>query len=320
MWYLARKTTQTLVFLLLVITPTIALFDVVDSTRSVYGDSLAGRRITEMGPVQGLLVDVRDALLEPRPRNAEPLSEHLAGTPWALRVGGYVAIEPLNALGALAAGGGAVGTVLLAVLPLLLLTVVLGRAFCGWLCPIHFLLEMTDSLRALLIRMGVPVRNFHLQRSTKFAVLGLGALATAVLGAQIFPIIYPPAVLGRQMFEGIFFGSLGGGAVFLLVLAFMEVLLSRRIWCRYLCPGGGLYALLSPLRIVTIKRTPALCDNCADCNEACAFGLSPMTDRTGIECTSCLECVRACPTDALAIRLKLRRPAAAQTAEQRDAA
>lgn len=53
MWHLARKTTQTLIFLLLVVTPTIALFDIVDQTRSVYGDSLAGRRIAEMGPVRG---------------------------------------------------------------------------------------------------------------------------------------------------------------------------------------------------------------------------------------------------------------------------
>jgi ferredoxin-type protein NapH len=305
MWHLARKTTQTLVFLVLLITPTIALLDVVDYNRSVYGDSLAARRIVGIGPFREFLVEVRNSVFDARQRNAEPVSQGFAGTPWALRVGSYVAIEPLNALGALAAGAGAVGTVLLAVLPLFLLTIVLGRVFCGWLCPVHFLLEMTDSLRSLIVRLGVPVHNFRLRRSTKFAVLGLGTLATAVLGAQIFPVIYPPAVLGRQMFEIIFFGSLGGGAVFLLLLAFGEIFLSRRIWCRYLCPGGGLYALLSPLRVVTIKRSPALCDDCAECDKACAFGLSPMTDRTGIECTSCLECVRACPTDALSLRLKL---------------
>jgi ferredoxin-type protein NapH len=186
-----------------------------------------------------------------------------------------------------------------------LLTVALGGVFCGWLCPVHFLLEMTDSLRSHLIRFGVPVHDFRLRRSTKFAVLGLGSLATILLGAQIFPIIYPPAVLGRQTFEIIFFGSLGGGAVILLLLAVGEIFLSRRLWCRYLCPGGGLTALLSPLRVVTIKRPPSLCDSCAECDKACAFGLSPMTDRTGIECTSCLECVRACPTDALALRLRL---------------
>ena len=69
--------------------------------------------------------------------------------------------------------------------------------------------------------------------------------------------------------------------------------------------GRALYSLLSPLRVVQIERTPSLCDDCGDCNRVCAFGLSPMTDRTGIECTSCRECERSCPTDALALRLRI---------------
>ncbi len=305
MWYLARKTTQTLVFLLVIAAPAAALYDVAQQSRSIYGESLAARRIAEMGAVPDFMVRAQEYIWGPRSRNAPPLSESLAGSPWALRIGGYVMIEPLNALGALAAGGGAAGKILLAVLPLLLLTIVLGRVFCGWLCPVHFLLEMTDSLRATLVRLGVPVRNLRLKRGVKFAVLGLGALSTSVIGAQIFPLIYPPAVFGREMFEFIFYGSLGGGAIFLLAVALVEIFLSRRIWCRYLCPGGGLYALLGSFRVVSINRVPSLCDRCGDCDQTCAFGLSPMTDRTGMECTSCLECVRSCPTDALAIRLNL---------------
>jgi ferredoxin-type protein NapH len=302
-WHLARKTTQTLVFLLLIAAPAAALYDVTRHARSIYGESLAARRIVKSGSFSEFLVKSQESILGPRPRSAPPLSDRLAGTPWALRIGGYVMIEPLNALGALAAGGGAAGKILLAVLPLLVLTIVLGRVFCGWLCPVHFLLEMTDSLRAALVRMGVPVRNVQLKRSMKFAALGLGAISTAVIGAQIFPVIYPPAVLGRQTFEFIFYGSLSGGALFLLGIAIIEVFLSRRLWCRYLCPGGGLYALLGNFRVVSIQRIPPLCDNCGDCNQMCAFGLSPMTDMTGMECTSCLECVRSCPTDALSIRL-----------------
>lgn len=301
MWHPARKTTQTLVFLLVLATPSMALFDVVEHVQARYGDSLAARRIAEMSPLQAFLVRAQAAIIGERSRNARPLSETLAGTPWALRVGEWKFVEPLNALGALAAGGGAYGMVLLAALPLLVLTLAMGRVFCGWLCPIHFILEMADSLRLWLKRLGVPLRDFRLHRRTKYAVLGLGTVATAALGAQIFPLIYPPAVLGRQMYMLIFFGGLGGGALFLLAVVLVEVFLSRRIWCRYLCPGGALYAALSPLRVVRIERKPSLCDGCGDCNQACAFGLSPMTDTTGIECTSCMECERACPADALSL-------------------
>jgi ferredoxin-type protein NapH len=310
MWHLTRKTVQTLVFISLIAAPALALYDVGAHTRALYGPpeySLNTRRIRGGGAVPTFFVDEMEALIGQRPRSARPLSGYFAGSPWAMNVSGYLVIEPLNALGAIAAGGGGAGKILLAALPFLVLTALLGRVFCGWLCPVHFLLEMVDGLRALLARLGVPVRNFRLRRTIKYAALGLGAVATLGLGAQMFPLIYPPAVLGRQMFELIFFGAFGGGIFFLAGLALAEIFLSRRLWCRYLCPGGGLYSLLSPLRVLTIRRVESLCDNCGDCDAVCAFGLSPMTDATGIECTSCLECVRSCPTEALGLRLEFLR-------------
>ncbi len=320
MWHLARKTTQTLVFLSLIVAPALALYDVGVHTRSLYGPpeySLNSRRIRGGGAISTFFVSEMEALVGERPRGARPLSGYFAGSPWAMNVGGYLVIDPLNALGALVAGGGGSGKILLAALPFLLLTALLGRVFCGWLCPVHYLLEMTDGLRGILIRLGVPVRNFRLRRTMKYTVLGLGAVATLGLGAQVFPLFYPPAVLGRQLFELIFLGSLGAGILFLIALALAEIFLSRRLWCRYLCPGGGLYSLLSYFRCVSIRRNKSACDDCGDCNQACAFGLSPMTDVMGVECTSCLECVRSCPADALVFRFEpgLRRLAGGEAAE-----
>lgn len=320
MWHLARKTIQTLVFLSLIVAPALALYDVGVHVRSLYGPpeySLNSRRIRGGGAVPTFFVNEMEALIGERPRSARPLSGYFAGSPWAMNVGGYLFVDPLNALGALVAGGGSVGRILLAALPFLVLTTLLGRVFCGWLCPVHFLLEMVDSFRGLLARLGVPIHNFRLKRTMKYTVLGFGAVATLGLGAQIFPLIYPPAVLGRQVFELIFFGSLGVGILFLIVLVLAEIFLSRRLWCRYLCPGGGLYSLLSYFRRVSIQRDKSACDDCGDCNQVCAFGLSPMTDTTGIECTSCLECVRVCAVDALVFRFEpeLRRRAGSETAE-----
>ena len=42
----------------------------------------------------------------------------------------------------------------------------------------------------------------------------------------------------------------------------VEVAVSRRWWCRYVCPGGGLYSLIGGWRIVRIKR----------CAEKCTLG------------------------------------------------
>ncbi len=105
MWRLARKTTQTLVFLLVLATPTLALYDVVQHVEARYGDILAARRIPEMSAAQAFLVRTQAPLISERRRNARPLYETLAGTPWALRLVDWTLVEPLNALGALAVAG-----------------------------------------------------------------------------------------------------------------------------------------------------------------------------------------------------------------------
>ena len=90
MWHLARKTTQTLVFLLVIAAPAAALYDVAQHARSIYGESLAARRIAEMGAVPDFLIRAQENVWGSRSRNTPPLSDSLAGSPWALRIGGYV--------------------------------------------------------------------------------------------------------------------------------------------------------------------------------------------------------------------------------------
>ena len=76
-------------------------------------------------------------------------------------------------------------------------------------------------------------------------------------------------------------------------------MVTRRGFCRYVCPGGALYSLLGHFRLFRIKRDVTLCNDCAKCNVVCQFGLDPLHDNFTRECNNCTACIAVCPTDAL---------------------
>ncbi|MDP7601392.1 MAG: hypothetical protein QF605_08385, partial [Rhodospirillales bacterium] len=47
------------------------------------------------------------------------------------------------------------------------------------------------------------------------------------------------------------------------------------------------------------------CNDCAKCNVVCEFGLDPLRDDFGQECTNCAACMAICPTEAMTFTLRL---------------
>ena len=95
-----------------------------------------------------------------------------------------------------------------------------------------------------------------------------------------------------------------GMIIFLGTLLF-DLLVARRGFCRYVCPGGALYSLIGRYRVVRIRRIVESCNDCAKCNAVCEFGLDPLRDNFGQECNNCTACIAICPTDALDFTIKL---------------
>jgi len=101
-------------------------------------------------------------------------------------------------------------------------------------------------------------------------------------------------------------GSFGVGSAFLLITMLFDLLIARRGFCRYICPGGALYSLLSRYHLLRIKRDVSNCNDCAKCNTVCQFDLDPMRDDFGQDCNNCSACVAICPTDALSFTTNIR--------------
>ena len=89
-----------------------------------------------------------------------------------------------------------------------------------------------------------------------------------------------------------------------MAIVLVEVTISRRWWCRYVCPGGALYAVLGARRAVRVTLDAGACTGCAECVAACPMGLNPMRNQMGMDCDNCGECITSCNDGALGYRLR----------------
>ncbi len=166
------------------------------------------------------------------------------------------------------------------------------------------ILEEAHDL-ARFLQAGLKLGHRRFDKRIKYVVLALGLILSAATGSVTVAAVYPPAIVGRESYYVIAQGGFGAGTVFFLATLLFDLLVARRGFCRYLCPGGALYSLLGRYRLVRIRRIVESCNDCGKCNAVCEFELDPCRDGFGQECNNCTACIAICPTDALTFDLRL---------------
>ena len=87
----------------------------------------------------------------------------------------------------------------------------------------------------------------------------------------------------------------------------LSLVFERRAFCSYLCPIGGisgLYAQAAPVELRVIDKEICAKHGDKSCYRACPWGLYPVAFRDNAACGLCMECLRACPQDNLALSLR----------------
>lgn len=262
-----------------------------------------------------------------------------SGTPSAFGIDAIAAVCPLGVLETMAGAKNVMLHPLLLLIAVVVIIVLVGKAFCAWLCPVPWLQKLVrpkpsrgstelsnddttcDSFcgsscaaeracpSCALAPVGGKRDGFRLD--TRHATL-LGALgATAVFGFPVFCLVCPvgltfATLIGLwHLFQ---FNETSWGLILFPAILAIEVLVLRK-WCVSICPISALVSLISNANRTLrprVVRTACLRErgiDCRTCVDACPEHVDPHSARIP-ECSKCGACIDSCP--AQAIRLKLR--------------
>ncbi len=261
------------------------------------------------------------------------VSQSFTGTPWNL----FARFDPLAALLVFLGIKSLPFNLFWGALLILMLTLLLGRVFCGWICPLGSFLEWTSKP----IPRGRRKASYYLFHAS-FFLLSV-TLLLAVVG-NLWPSFLDPITIAQRVLitfghpaAGLILSTVGNVLYFfgplrefvdltdklwrwigllpygelrlyrfsLIFLGFLLILtllnrLAPRFWCRALCPLGYLLTLAGRLSPLTVKVNDETCSQCGLCAELCPI-LPAWAERVDsrADCWRCAECIASCPQGAI---------------------
>ena len=236
---------------------------------------------------------------------------------WQLRgwpINWILDLDPLTSLATVLATGTLYASLIWSLVAIVG-TLVIGRFFCGFACPLGAINQATGwvARRGLNLAGRVEANRHRRLQSVKYYLLA-ALLALAFMGSVQTGIIDPLPLLHRSANlalipladkgmgllseEPRFYASAWFiGVVFLGVVGLNLVL--PRFFCRFLCPLGALFGLLGRFAPWRIGKTSDKCGDCCICEEYCDGACRPSGTLINGECVMCMNCLDRCPASRI---------------------
>ncbi|MEM3017365.1 MAG: 4Fe-4S binding protein [Candidatus Bathyarchaeia archaeon] len=207
------------------------------------------------------------------------------------------------------------GMLIFVLVPHLALILVLGRAWCGWVCyfgnqteaiasrgrekwKLSWLRESfkADDGRVFLDRLKQEVRAakylFMVALLIPSFFFGLNTICTLGL---IFKFQYP---LGAALIT----------LMLILTAVILPLATKKRWWCM-ICPAGAGIAVADAITPFKIEIDPLKCDRCFACVNVCPMhAISPRTlvsqSKPNLDCIKCCRCIEACTRGAIDVKIR----------------
>ncbi|HIJ88863.1 MAG TPA: 4Fe-4S binding protein [Desulfuromonadales bacterium] len=179
--------------------------------------------------------------------------------------------------------------ILLAVASFLLTTALLGRVWCGWLCPQTVFNDVAELLSGTLL---MP-KMHSLARPIEHAV---ALFISLLIAFNLFCWFMPPAQVAGFLFDVHGHPVMGVTFLLLTLFGYLNLTLVKRSFCRSYCPYGRFQTALmdaGTLNLSFLEETRDRCLRCSACVRTCPMTID-IRDGFQIECIGCGRCIDAC--------------------------
>jgi len=184
-------------------------------------------------------------------------------------------------------------------LVILLLTIFLGRRFCGYVCPIGTIQEIIFMLNPVskkprLHDLPKPLHKIFL--IFKYLFFLITVIAAYGIFQYGFMKFCPVLSISHPQHLKI------AGIITLVIIFFVGFFLER-FWCRYACPYAALMNIFQWIgKLMHIPRTKFIknlevCSNCNICTKNCPMQIAIYDKEiiADVECIYCNKCLEKCP-------------------------
>jgi len=178
------------------------------------------------------------------------------------------------------------------------ITMFIGRKFCGYICPIGTIQDLLFKLRNRKYRLTKHLSFFYEYKFRRliYIILGMTVVFVIMGKSSVYMRFCPVLTIGRLPSL-----ALTGLIVWLIII--LGSLLTSRFWCRFLCPYAALlniFQYISKLfgfKRLLIKRNLETCIDCCYCIKNCPMNLNLQEGEyiTDPNCIHCMICAASCP-------------------------
>ncbi len=216
---------------------------------------------------------------------------------------------------------------------LLVATLVLGRVYCSFLCPLGIFQDLLIRLSKLFRTQKSPKRFFRYEPPVRWVrgiilalvilsmITGVGSLIMwldpySQFGRMISLIVRPLIVEGNNMIvdwndslytipsRWVVLGWATIPAVILLVSICVLAISRGRLYCNTICPVGTFLGLLSRFSLFKLEIDKSACVKCAACMKSCKSQCIDLKHSIidHSRCINCFDCVSVCQEHGIRYR------------------
>lgn len=218
---------------------------------------------------------------------------------------------------------------------IMILTVLTGRTYCSFLCPLGITQDVVSRIGGVFKRRFRKYGYKKPYTILRYFILILCIGIMLIGGVYALTILDPYSIFGRFMtyfakpavlflnnqlaalfanfdiysvykidIKAVELAVYAVPAAFLLLVGFLSMAYGR-LYCNSVCPVGTFLGLLSKVSLFRIKFDDSLCTRCGRCSSSCKSSCIDFLNRhvDTSRCVNCFNCIDVCSEDAISYGL-----------------